>query len=87
MDTLAEEAVLSSLFSGRSARTGKNLLPLEQILSFKSRLDFWKDYIVQGTKQEISKKLFVQKWQFYLSLSNKVVMFCWSRVLFCWSRV
>ena len=60
MDTLAEEAILSSLFNRRSTLTGKNLLPWEQILSFKSRLDFWKDYIVRGTKQEISKVVYAK---------------------------
>ena len=39
------------LFSMRSILKGKNLLPVEQILSFKNRL-FWKILFIQGRKQE-----------------------------------
>ena len=39
----------------RSTLKGKYLLHWEQILSFKSRPQFWKTFLTQGSKQEVMK--------------------------------
>ena len=60
MGTLSGETTffhLLTLFSG-SNHKGKNLLAAkEQILSFKNITSFlfWKDFFLQGSKQEVTK--------------------------------
>ena len=47
----------------RSTLKEKNLLLWEQILSVKGRPYFWRDFVIQGSKQEVTKVFLLIEWQ------------------------